>query len=123
VCLLALDALWINFVAGPLFAQAVGPLMAPSLNAWAAASFYLAYPLGVVHFAVMPQGNFTGMRRAAGAGALFGLFAYGTYDLTNLATLRDWPVHLALIDMAWGATVSAIGAMAGKAALDRLRAG
>lgn len=73
---------------------------------------YLIYAAGLVYFAVLPA---SGMRQAAMRGALFGFVAYAAFDLTNLATLRDWPVWLALMDMAWGAVLSGVAAAAGGA--------
>lgn len=78
--------------------------MAPQFNLPAAVAFYLIYAAGLVYFAVLGT---SGVRQAAVRGALFEFVAYATYDLTNLATLRDWPVWLAVMDMAWGAVLSA----------------
>ena len=93
--------------------------MAERPNLVAALAFYLLYPAGLVSFAVLAHAGDAGWRSAALAGALFGFFAYATYDLTNLATLKGWPVGVALLDMAWGAALSAVAATAGKLALDR----
>jgi uncharacterized membrane protein len=111
VALAALDFLWLGVVAKSFYRDAIGHLMAPSPNIPAAAAFYLLYPVGLVVFAVLPSGG--DWLRALLLGALFGLFCYGTYDLTNLAVLKDWPVSVTLVDMAWGAVVSAAGASAG----------
>ena len=120
--MLALDALWLGVVAQRLYQQGLGPLLAAQPRLGAAALFYLVYPLGLTIFAVLPHAGQRGPRRAAVSGALFGFFAYATYDLTNLATLAGWPLGLSLLDMAWGAALSAVAATAGKAMLDR-RAG
>ncbi|RYY68520.1 MAG: DUF2177 family protein, partial [Comamonadaceae bacterium] len=79
--------------------------------------FYLMYPVGLVIFAVLPGMQADSVARAALLGALFGLFAYATYDLTNLAVVRGWPLGLSFIDMAWGTLVSGVSAAAGMAAL------
>ena len=113
--MLALDALWLGLVATPLYQQGIGHLMAAAPRLGVAALFYAVYPVGLVVFAVLPA---TDRRNAVLKGALFGFFAYATYDLTNLATLKQWPVWLAGLDMAWGALVSAVSAVAGKAAVD-----
>ena len=118
--MLAIDAVWLGFIARPLYVQAIGPLMADPPRWGVAALFYLAYPAGLVWLAVRPQAGTKGLRATAVAGAALGLFAYGTYDLTNLATLRGWPVWIAALDMAWGTAVSAVAAAAGKAVLDRM---
>jgi uncharacterized membrane protein len=123
VVMLALDALWLGVIAKPIYQRGIGHLMAAEPRLVVAALFYLLFALGLVIFAVLPSGAAAGWARTAGLAALFGFFAYATYDLTNLATLRDWPVGLSLLDMAWGSTVSAVAACAGKAAWDRLAAG
>ena len=87
-----------------------------------AAAFYLLYPVGLVVFGVAYGGVGSDWKNAALYGGLFGLFAYATYDLTNLATLRNWPASLAAIDIAWGAFVSAASAIAGRLVLDRMAA-
>lgn len=118
LAMIALDVLWLGFVARPLYQNGLGHLMAERPNLAAAAAFYLLYGLGLTVFAVMPHVGESGWRSTAGTAALFGLLAYATYDLSNLATLRDWPLGLSLIDMAWGGAASAISAVAGKAAFD-----
>jgi uncharacterized membrane protein len=117
--MLVLDAVWLGLVAAPLYQQGIGHLMAESPRLGVAALFYLLYPLGIVLFAVAarPAGAW---QPTLLAGALFGFFAYATYDLTNLATLKGWPVWLSLIDIAWGSLVSAVSAGAGRWAMDRL---
>ena len=117
--LLLLDALWLGVVAQPLYQQGIGHLMAEQQRWTAAAVFYLVYPAGLMRFAVLPQRADTAIRPTLSAAALFGFFAYATYDLSNLATLRDWPVGVSLIDTAWGSVVSMAAAGAGKLALDR----
>jgi uncharacterized membrane protein len=111
VALAALDFLWLGVVAKSFYRDGIGHLMAPAPNLPAAAAFYLLYPIGLVVFAVLPSGG--DWLRALALGALFGLFCYGTYDLTNLAVLKDWPLPVTLVDIAWGAVVSAVGASAG----------
>jgi uncharacterized membrane protein len=106
-----LDFLWLGVIAKAWYQSGIGHLMAAKPNLAAAAAFYLLYPVGVVIFAAHPAGG--DVMRAALLGALFGLFAYGTYDLTNLAVMRDWPLGLTFLDIAWGAFVSACGAAAG----------
>jgi uncharacterized membrane protein len=117
--MLVLDAIWLGLIAAPLYQQGIGHLMAEPPRFGVAALFYLLYPLGIVIFAVAarPAGAW---QPTLLAGALFGFFAYATYDLTNLATLKGWPVGLSLIDVAWGSGVSAVSAGAGRWAMDRL---
>lgn len=116
--MLVLDAIWLGLIAAPLYQQGIGHLMAPQPRLGVAALFYLLYPLGIVIFAVAarPAGAW---QPTLLAGALFGFFAYATYDLTNLATLKGWPLGLSLIDVAWGSLVSAVSAGAGRWAMDR----
>ena len=118
IVMVALDMLWLGIIAKPLYQQGIGHLMADKPNVGVAVGFYLLYALGVVIFAVSPQHGGSSWTTTLMMGALFGFFAYATYDLTTLATLRDWPLRLSLIDMGWGTFVSAAAAAGGKAALD-----
>jgi uncharacterized membrane protein len=118
--MLAIDALWIGVIAKALYQRGIGHLMAPQPDLWAAGAFYLLYPLGLLLFVVLPQSETSGLARTFVWGALFGFFAYATYDLTNLATLKGWPLWLSAVDLAWGSLVSGLSAAAGKMALDRL---
>jgi uncharacterized membrane protein len=114
-----IDMVWLGVVAKSTYANAMGPLLSPNPNLWAAAAFYLMFPVGLLVFAVLPQAD-SPVWKAALMGALFGFFAYSTYDLTNLAVVKDWPVGLTFIDMAWGTLVSGVAASVGKLALDYL---
>ncbi|MCY7308757.1 MAG: DUF2177 family protein [Rhodoferax sp.] len=122
VTMLVLDLLWLGVIARSFYESGIGHLMAEKPNIPVAALFYLLFPVGLVIFAVQPQAGSPGWTTAAGMAALFGFFAYATYDLTNLATLRDWPWNVALVDMAWGSAVSAASAAMGKLVLDRMAA-
>jgi uncharacterized membrane protein len=106
VPLLIADAIWLSLASG-FYREALGPLMAREIKWGAAALFYLAYPIGLLIFAVQPalQGH-AGIGKAALLGGLFGLFCYGTYDLVNHATLEGWPLRLTLVDMTWGTALS-----------------
>ena len=119
VTMVLIDLLWLGVIAKPLYQQGIGHLMAEKPNLVAAAAFYLLYPVGIVLFAVAPDAASASWMKTFTIGALLGLFAYTTYDLTNLATLKGWPVSLALVDMAWGSLVTSLSALAGKAAFDR----
>ncbi len=125
--MIVIDLVWLGVVAKPIYAQGIGHLMADQPTLWAAGLFYLLYPVGLVVFAVLPSALHTvvgtGWLGSLLAGALFGLIAYATYDLTNLATLKDWPLSLTLIDMAWGSSVSGVSAAVGKRVLEHLSAG
>ena len=119
VVMVALDIIWLGFVAKSFYQEGIGHLMAEKPVVPVAVAFYVMYAIGLVFFAVVVNEASTGYGKTVLHGALFGFFAYATYDLTNLATLKNWPVGLALLDMAWGTVVSAVSALAGKAALDR----
>ena len=114
-----IDMLWLGVIAKSMYANAMGSLLSPSPNLWAAGAFYLIFPVGLLIFAVLPQAD-SPVWKAALMGALFGFFAYSTYDLTNLAVVKDWPLGLTFIDMAWGTMVSGIAATVGKLALGYL---
>ena len=111
--MVAIDLVWLDLIAKPLYQQGIGHLMAAEPKLAAGAVFYLLYPVGLMVFAVIP-GAALGWGDTALKAAMFGFFAYATYDLTNLATLKNWPLSLALIDMAWGTGVSAVAALAGR---------
>ena len=113
-----LDYLWLRVIATSWYEGGIGHLMAAKPNLWAAAAFYFLYPIGLVVFAALPANG--DLVKALALGALFGLFCYGTYDVTNLAIMKDWPVGLTFIDMAWGAFVSAAGAGAAAFAMSWL---
>lgn len=100
----ALDSAWLAFTAQRLYRPAIGHLMREGFDFGAAALFYLLYGTGLVSFVILPARQ---VRDALLRGALFGLVAYATYDLTNQATLRDWPWHVTVMDLAWGAFVTA----------------
>jgi uncharacterized membrane protein len=117
--MLVLDVIWLGFVAKPLYQQGIGHLMAEQPKLAAAGLFYVLYALGLMIFVVTPGGSTMPWEKTLWMGALFGLFCYATYDLSNLATLKNWPTGLAFIDMAWGSVLSAACASAGKAAMDR----
>ena len=115
----ALDAIWLGVIAKSTYRQAIGHLMADRPNFVVAALFYALFAAGLMVFAVMPGGSTHDWRRTLIAAALFGFIAYATYDLTNLATLKNWPVGISLVDMAWGTLLSVLSASAGKAAMER----
>jgi uncharacterized membrane protein len=114
--MLAIDMLWLGVIAKPLYQQGIGHLMADRPNIPVAVLFYAVFPIGLMVFAVAPGGISTTWGKTLLAGAMFGFFAYATYDLTNLATLKDWPVGLSIVDTLWGTGVSAVAAAAGRVA-------
>ena len=110
VVMAGLDFVWLSMTADPVYRSALGEVMAQQPHWPAAIAFYLLYGLGVVLFAVRPALVTGDWRAALLWGGLFGFFAYATYDLTNLATLNVWSLKVSLIDMAWGAVLSAVSA-------------
>ncbi|MEJ8853717.1 DUF2177 family protein [Variovorax robiniae] len=110
VIFLALDAIWLTTMADRLYRPALAHLMRESFDPVPALLFYALYFVGVLVFAVAPGLRDGAWSTALGRGALFGLIAYATYDLTNQATLKDWPWHVTLADLLWGSFVTAVAA-------------
>ncbi|MCG2787200.1 MAG: DUF2177 family protein [Anaerolineae bacterium] len=115
---LAIDLLWLGLVARSFYQQQLGFIMAPSVNWFAAVIFYLLFLVGILFFVVVPGLESGSLKATLLRAAVFGLITYATYDLTNLATLKDWPVLLTVVDMLWGTvlsvSVSLVGFFAGK---------
>lgn len=107
VVFLVLDALWLGVVARGFYREQFGDLMRPDIRWGAALAFYLLFIVAVLVFVVQPALAAGSLARAVGLGAFFGLVAYATYDLTNLAVLRGFSTTVALVDMAWGAVLTA----------------
>lgn len=110
---LALDFTWLSIATPLLYRPALDPLLAAQPNFGAAAVFYALYLAGILILVVEPALAARSGRLAAFRGATLGIVAYGTYDLTNLATLRGWSVTLTVVDLAWGMAATAVAAMAG----------
>jgi len=104
----AIDMVWLGLVAKNFYKSQIGFLMKPDINWTAAIIFYLLFIVGLVLFVIMPAVEKGSWMYALLFGALFGLIAYATYDLTNLATLKDWPILVTIVDLAWGATLGAL---------------
>ncbi|WP_460160474.1 DUF2177 family protein [Pseudomonas sp. S2_B10] len=107
---LLLDGIWLGLLMAPTYRELLGSLMLDKPLLLPAAVFYCLYVIGCVVFVVLPALSW---RRAAKLGALLGLVAYGTYDLTNWATLRDWSVQVSLMDWAWGTVATAVACTVG----------
>jgi len=110
---LVIDFVWLSYIATDMFQKSLGHLLADQPNLIVAAGFYIFYCIGIVFFAVMPALEKGEWITAALYGAFFGLIAYGTYEMTNLATLRDWPVKTAIVDMVWGTALTGLSASCG----------
>lgn len=102
-----LDYVWLKFVAASLYRDLLGDLLADRPRVGAAVVFYAIFLLGLVVFVIHPAVQADSMTRALLLGAFFGFVTYATWDLTNLATIRDFPARLVPIDMAWGTALSA----------------
>jgi uncharacterized membrane protein len=113
VVFLGLDAIWLSRVALGMYRQELGGLLLGKPNLPIAAGFYLLYVAGIVILAIAPALGEGGWIKALLMGAVLGLVAYGTYDITNLSTLKGWSVKLAVIDIAWGTALTAVSATIG----------
>ena len=104
----AIDMIWLGFVAKNFYRAQIGFLMRSNFNWSAAILFYLLFIVGLVVFVITPAVNASSWSHALLYGALLGLITYATYDLTNLATLKDWPLLITVIDLIWGAMLAAL---------------
>ncbi len=116
VAFVVMDAAWLTLVALKMFQSQLGAILRLEPMLGAAVVFYLIYTFGLVTLAVRPAVAARSMEVAAAKGAVLGLTAYATFDLTNLAVIKGWTIGLAAIDIAWGVVVSAIASVAGCAA-------
>jgi uncharacterized membrane protein len=114
----AIDMVWLGLVARTFYRKYLGFLMASSPNWLPAIIFYFLFIAGILVFVVVPGLATNSLKTTLLRAALFGLITYATYDLTNLATVKDWPVLVTIVDMIWGTVlstaVSFVGFMAGK---------
>ncbi len=118
VVFLAIDAVWLGLVARGFYARHLGHMLTAHPQWWAALLFYLLFVAGALVFVVVPGVERGVLGVTLLRAALFGLVTYATYDLTNLATIKDWPVIVTVVDLIWGTALStavcAAGFMAGK---------
>jgi uncharacterized membrane protein len=105
IVFIIIDIIWLGLVAKKLYAKHLGYIMAEKVNFLAAIIFYVVFIIGLVYFAVM---NVSVWWMALLNGALLGFIAYATYDLTNLATLKGWPLKITIIDLVWGTSLGAV---------------
>jgi uncharacterized membrane protein len=101
-----MDMIWLGVAAKSFYTKQIGFLMTPKVNWAAAILFYLLFLAGLVVFVIAPSVEKDSWVRALMLGALFGLITYATYDLTNLATLKDWPLALTVVDLIWGTVLA-----------------
>lgn len=118
VAFFAIDMIWLGFVARGFYQKHLGFLLRPTPNWTAAIVFYLLFILGLLVFVVVPSLQAGSAKKVLILGVLFGLITYATYDLTNMATIKDWPWIVTVVDLCWGgvlaASVSYLGFLAGK---------
>ena len=113
VVMLAIDSVWLTLTAGPLYRANLGDLLADSYRPIPAILFYVLFVVGIMVFVVPSDDGPRNFVRIAMFGALFGLFCYATYDLTNQATMRTWATTVTVADMVWGALLTAVGGTLG----------
>ena len=110
---LIIDVIWISVVLRPVFERNLGAFLLDTPRFGTAASFYAFYIIGILYFAVAPALAAGSLRMALLNGALLGMFAYGTYEFTNFATLKGWTYTMVAIDVGWGAFLTALSAGVG----------
>jgi uncharacterized membrane protein len=108
----AVDMAWLGLVAKSFYRNRIGHLISAQVNWAAALIFYFLFIIGILVFAVLPAVEKGSFGRAVLFGVLFGFFTYGTYDLTNLATMKDWPLIVTVVDMLWGMVLTGVVAAA-----------
>lgn len=106
-----IDMLWVGVIAHSFYDKQIGFLMKSDINWIAVTLFYLLFMVGLVIFVLQPSVEKGSWMQAMLLGGLLGLITYGVYDLTNLALLKDWPVLITIVDMAWGATAGALASV------------
>ncbi len=116
IVFLVIDAVWLGLIAASFYRRELGVLMLDQPKLQVAALFYIGYTFAIVLLAAAPAARSGSLSQALLYGAVLGLAAYGTYDITNLATLKNWPGTMTLVDMAWGTFLTATAAAAGYAA-------
>lgn len=113
VVFLIIDFIWLSQITRSFYFERLQHLMMDQPNFVAAAGFYLFYVIGIVVFAINPAFQSGSATTALIYGALFGLLAYATYDMTNYATLRDWPIEVVVVDIIWGGVLTGTSAVLG----------
>jgi len=106
VVFMVIDLIWLGFIAKDLYSKYLGYLMADKVNWVSAVVFYLIFIGGILYFVLYPSLLDKNLNNLIIRAALFGFITYATYDLTNLATIKDWPIQITIIDLIWGTTLS-----------------
>lgn len=102
IIFLLIDAVWLGFISKNFYPNYIGHLMAQEVNIFPALLFYVLYVVGIVYLVIKPSLEKKSLTKSLIFGALLGLVSYSTYDLTNLATLTNWPVVVTVVDIIWG---------------------
>jgi len=113
IVFLVIDMLWLGVISKNIYRKYLSSFLTENINWTAAIIFYLIYVVGISIFAIYPSVNKDSVYNSVLLGALFGFFTYATYDLTNLATLKGWPLPIVIIDIIWGSFLSAVVSFAG----------
>jgi uncharacterized membrane protein len=113
VVFFAIDMFWLGIIARSFYKKQLGFLMAPDVNWYAALIFYFLFILGVLLFVILPGIRNNDLTMTLIRAALFGLITYATYDLTNLATIKNWPILITVIDLIWGIVLTTVVSLAG----------
>ena len=113
IVFLLIDMVWLGLIAKNIYQKYLGNFLTDKVNWTAALIFYLIYVVGISIFAIYPSVNKDSALNAILMGGLFGLFTYATYDLTNLATLKDWPLPIVFIDIIWGIVLTSMVSLSG----------
>lgn len=108
VVFFVVDIVWLGFISKNLYKKYLGEFMAPKVNWTAGIIFYLIFIVGLVFFAINPAIEKESFKYAILVGGFFGLITYSTYDLTNLATLKNWPLNISIIDIIWGTVLNSV---------------
>lgn len=103
-----IDLIWLGVVARGFYRRRLHFILSADVNWSAAAVFYLIYVAGIIFFSVRPAVASHSLRQAVVLGALFGFFTYATYDLTNMATIKNWPIAIVVVDIVWGVCLCAM---------------
>lgn len=112
VPLLAIDAVWLSLTAKRFYAAHIGHLISDTPKLWVAGIFYIIYALGIAYFVVAPGiASGAGILKIFFMGAFLGFIAYGAYDFTNHATLKNWPVIVTIVDLAWGSILTGVASV------------
>ena len=114
---IVIDSVWLGLIAKSFYQRELGHLMLDQPKFQIAALFYLVYAVAILVLAALPAARDDSLGLAFVLGGVLGIAAYGTYDITNLSTLKDWPLKMSLADMAWGTVLTAISATSGAAAI------